>query len=190
MKMTVLSQSAGLAFTWSTIVSVDVPGQPTVVGTYDAGAAASAVAAKDSLAYVAIADSQRALTIVTPGVNQEPVLRDINGDGTITIACLGDSNTAVNIMHKRTSWCTTIDALLKQRYPNSRTVNLAMAGTFAERIPINQSDAYTQLAQALAHRLDVLEQVILLDGVEHGEGRGAGDRVAAEGRAVIASLER
>src|SRR5579862_6026631 len=44
--------------------------------------------------------------------------------------------------------------------------------------------------QGLADRLDVLEQVVSLDGVEYRERRGAGDRVAAEGGPVVAGDER
>ena len=35
--------------------------------------------------------------------------------------------------------------------------------------------------ESIAHRRRALEQTLLLDRVEDGEGRGAGDRVAAEG---------
>ena len=44
--------------------------------------------------------------------------------------------------------------------------------------------------QGLADRLDVLEQVVFLDRVEHRQGGGAGDRVTAEGGAVVAGDER
>ena len=44
--------------------------------------------------------------------------------------------------------------------------------------------------QVLADRRDVGQQPVALDGVEHGQGRGAGDRVAAEGGAVVALGER
>ena len=46
------------------------------------------------------------------------------------------------------------------------------------------------VAQLLAERGDVLEQAVGLDRVEHGERGGAGDRVAAEGGAVVAGLEQ
>ena len=43
--------------------------------------------------------------------------------------------------------------------------------------------------ETLAHRGGVLEQTVLLDGVEDGEGGGAGHRVPAEGGAVVAGLQ-
>src|SRR5699024_11815548 len=36
----------------------------------------------------------------------------------------------------------------------------------------------------------LVEEVLLLDGLEHGESGRAGDRVAAEGRAELAGLEQ
>ena len=46
------------------------------------------------------------------------------------------------------------------------------------------------VAELLAEHGDVLEQAVGLDGAEHGERRRAGDRVAAEGGAVVAGLEQ
>ena len=51
-------------------------------------------------------------------------------------------------------------------------------------------DGRDAAGQRLADRLDVLQHVIALDRVEDREGRGAGDRVAAEGGAVVAGHER
>ena len=44
--------------------------------------------------------------------------------------------------------------------------------------------------ETLAHRGGVLEQTVLLDGVEDGERGGAGHRVPAEGGAVVAGLQQ
>ncbi len=136
-----------------TIVNTSSLSQPVVAGTYNTGDSANSVAAKDSLVYLATSNNQQELMIVSPGVNQEPVFHDVNGDGFITVACLGDSNTTNDPGFEtlRTDWCTTFDAQVKQHYPNARTVNVAVAGTTAENIVFNNSSAYIQLADVLAN---------------------------------------
>ena len=63
----------------------------------------------------------------------------------------------------------------------------AAAADAVEQRVVDRLDA---VGQRLADQLDVIEQVGGLDRVEHREGGGAGDRVAAEGRAMVARLQR
>jgi hypothetical protein len=52
-------------------------------------------------------------------------VRDVNGDGTIRVACLGDSNTRND---DAPSWCTDLAA----QFPRWNVVNFGWPGTFAD----------------------------------------------------------
>ena len=60
----------------------------------------------------------------------------------------------------------------------------------APRTSVTRSSAAEAVAQVVAEVGDVLEQAVLLDRVHHRERCRGGDRVAAEGGAVVAGLEQ
>jgi lysophospholipase L1-like esterase len=66
---------------------------------------------------------------------------DRNGDGLVTIACLGDSNTAAD-----SSWCARLGTLIGR--PNWRTVNRGVYGSTA--VQADWPDAFEQLTTTLA----------------------------------------
>jgi lysophospholipase L1-like esterase len=77
---------------------------------------------------------------------------DRNGDGVVTVACLGDSNT-LGTNPSRTSWCDLLGGMIKR--PDWRTVNRGVAGATA--VQGDWPDAYDQLAATLtADKPDVV----------------------------------
>jgi lysophospholipase L1-like esterase len=149
-----------------TVVDVAAPEALRVTATYDAGAPARGVAISDSLAYVIAADRTRQLAVVAPDAEQETVVGDVNGDGIVTISCLGDSNT-LGFNPGRTSWCTLLGRMIAE--PNWRVVNHAVFGATA--LDARWPDASEQLTAALAH--DAPDAIVFAFGTNDVTWAGA-----------------
>lgn len=143
------------------VVDVSSPAGPVLTGTFSTGDKANGVAVRDSLPYLATSHNTLELQVAHGGVRVEPILIDVNGDGLVTTACLGDENTQQAASPLR-SWCEAVDDLVTR--PSWRTRNRAapLATVYAGGTPAPQPDGPTQLATALT--LDAPDAAVLAFG--------------------------
>ncbi|OGF74604.1 hypothetical protein A3J56_02875 [Candidatus Giovannonibacteria bacterium RIFCSPHIGHO2_02_FULL_46_20] len=133
------SNSAGNVYE----INVADPSTPAVRLAYLAGAPVNGIAIKDSLAHIITNAVEYQIAFL--GSNQEPMLQDINGDGLVTISCLGDSNTGqIPATTTLKSWCTILgEVTVSSTNGVWRTTSRAAAGADLMRYGM------TQLAAAL-----------------------------------------
>jgi lysophospholipase L1-like esterase len=91
-------------------------------------------------------------------------LRDINGDGKIIVACLGDSNTEANFGGIR-SWCERFKDLMAHKQRS--TVNRGKAATTVVKIA-GTSDGYVQVQEAINSKADCVIAAFGTNGVRYG----------------------
>lgn len=104
------------------------PSSPIIRNTYQTGANTNGIAVKDSIIYAATNNDVAEMQVISSAMPQEPRLRDINGDGIVTITCLGDSNTA-QVVDTLQSWCTLLGNSLTTITGGAwRTTNQAITG--------------------------------------------------------------
>jgi lysophospholipase L1-like esterase len=118
-------------------------------------------------------------------VDRAPLsLPDANGDGDTVLACLGDSNTAVN-PSTTTKWCELLQALVDE--PRFRIVNFARGGATAIRS--REPSGYDQLPQAIAAGADA---IVLAFGTNdtNRENKADPDAVLRAYRELSAAAER
>lgn len=137
-----------------TVVDVRNPAAPTREAALDLSGDAFGLAVKDARAYVATTFNTGELRIVSAGIDLEPTLTDINGDGFVTVSCLGDSNTAGS------TWCAQLDGLFTQ--PSWRTINHGVGFATGFEVGGSWPDAFEQLPVALAN--DAPEAVVIAFG--------------------------
>lgn len=148
-----LSDAKGL-----TVVDLTTLTQPQVYATFNTGAAAQAVALNGPHVYLATKHDAQELQIVDPNLPFRSGVGDVNGDGLITIACLGDSNTS-GLWWSGPSWCEQLDQLL---LPATAVTNeKGFGGATAVRVltpPLSDwiIDGYEQLSSAIQTQADVV----------------------------------
>jgi lysophospholipase L1-like esterase len=113
-----------------------------------------------------------------------PAVPDLNGDGKIVVACLGDSNTDRRWPPPDThKWCE----LAADRVPGWTFVNRAVSGSTVSERPGPEGWSGTQLDTTLPH--DAPDAVVLAFGTNDVRfGRATADVVAAY-RAAVARVE-
>lgn len=136
------------------IVDVRDPAAPVRESALDLAGNANGIAVKDARAYIATTYNAAELRVVSSGLDLEPTLTDINGDGFVTVSCLGDSNTAGS------SWCPQLDGLFTQT--PWRTINHGVAFATGFEVGNGWPDSFEQLPVALAN--DAPEAIIVAFG--------------------------
>ncbi len=137
-----------------TMVDVRNPAAPYKESTLDVLGDVNGVAVKDGRVFLATTYNTGELRVVSPGVDLEPTLTDINNDGFVTVSCLGDSNTA------GTSWCSQLDGMFTQ--DSWRTINHGVGFATGFEVEGSWPDAFEQMPIALAE--DDPEAIILAFG--------------------------
>jgi cysteine-rich repeat protein len=110
------------------VVDISAPAAPVVRTNLATGDRAQHVAVKDSIVYLATYANTQELQVAWGGINVEPTLVDVSGDGQVTTACLGDTNTQNNFGFQL--WCQIVDGLFT--HPTWRTVNRGSPGGTVE----------------------------------------------------------
>jgi lysophospholipase L1-like esterase len=171
-----------------------------VADTVGSVAPAVAVTLGPRHVYLAGAAGAPLLQVVDPG---EPLaaVADTNGDGIVTVVCLGDSNTMFDhVGGLRRSWCEQLDDAVAN--PNWHVVNRALLGMTAVDLGRTLGD-YTMYVDAptphpvtidATLRLDRADVVILAFGTNDlrpiGEKVATPEQLVAAYQAHVRKLER
>src|SRR6185503_12717070 len=125
-----------------------------VARTYSTRSLSVRLAMNGPHAYLATRDPAAELQIVDANLPLRPELRDVDQDGTITVSCLGDSNTDPSWWPGPT-WTQQLARLV--RSPGIAFVNKGLGGGTAVDIPDWPYDGPGQLEDTLANdRPDVV----------------------------------
>ena len=121
--------------------------QPVVTATYNSQAIVEAVTFNGPHLYLATRHDAFELQVLDVNLPFRPDVRDVNGDGLISISCLGDSNTSIFFSNPK--WCEGMEQLVLP--PNVVVHNHGFGFATAVAVPDWPVDAFEQLADALAH---------------------------------------
>jgi len=166
------------------VIDLSRPHAPVRNDGWSLGAAVRRVASAGPYAYVASARRVEPLRVVHGGFPLRAELRDGNGDGAVTISCLGDSNTDAGWWAGPT-WVAVLERLLAR--PDVVLVNAGLGGATAVDVPSWPYDGYGQLASTLA--ADRPDAVVLSFGTNDLQLGYAEDDVVAAYRALAIDAE-